>query len=43
MKFVPRFARRFTGIVAPGAFTVAWRAVAEDGHRTQGHYLFNVK
>jgi methionine-rich copper-binding protein CopC len=31
------------GDLAPGAYTVAWVAVAEDGHRTQGHYVFNVK
>lgn len=27
----------------PGAYTVSWVAVAADGHRTQGHYTFNVK
>ena len=27
----------------PGDYTVAWVAVAEDGHRTQGHYRFTVK
>lgn len=27
----------------PGAYTVSWVAVAADGHRTQGHYAFNVK
>jgi methionine-rich copper-binding protein CopC len=27
----------------PGAYTVSWVAVAVDGHRTQGHYTFNVK
>lgn len=31
------------GDLASGAYTVAWVAVAEDGHRTQGHYAFNVK
>ncbi|MGF6779386.1 copper homeostasis periplasmic binding protein CopC [Paraburkholderia sp. GAS334] len=29
--------------VTPGAYTVAWVAVASDGHRTQGHYTFTVK
>ncbi|WP_028225215.1 copper resistance CopC family protein [Paraburkholderia ferrariae] len=27
----------------PGVYTVAWVAVADDGHRTQGHYTFTVK
>jgi methionine-rich copper-binding protein CopC len=27
----------------PGAYAVAWVAVAADGHRTQGHYKFTVK
>lgn len=27
----------------PGVYTVSWVAVAADGHRTQGHYTFNVK
>ena len=38
--------RRMTvevGNLAPGAYTVAWVAVAEDGHRTEGRYAFNVK
>ena len=26
-----------------GTYTVSWVAVAADGHRTQGHYAFNVK
>jgi copper resistance protein C len=26
-----------------GTYQVEWTAVADDGHRTQGHYLFNVK
>ncbi|TCG05251.1 copper resistance protein [Paraburkholderia steynii] len=26
-----------------GIYTVAWVAVAKDGHRTQGHYTFTVK
>ncbi|MEX3845499.1 copper resistance protein CopC [Paraburkholderia sp. BR10882] len=26
-----------------GEYTVAWVAVADDGHRTQGHYTFTVK
>lgn len=29
--------------LTPGNYTVAWVAVAEDGHRTQGHYTFTVK
>jgi copper resistance protein C len=29
--------------LAPGDYSVAWVAVAEDGHRTQGHYSFTVK
>jgi methionine-rich copper-binding protein CopC len=31
------------GDLAPGAYTVTWVAVADDGHRTQGHYVFNVQ
>lgn len=31
------------GTLAVGAYQVEWTAVAEDGHRTNGHYLFNVK
>lgn len=31
------------GNLTAGAYTVAWVAVAEDGHRTQGRYVFNVK
>lgn len=27
----------------PGGYTVSWVAVAVDGHRTHGHYAFNVK
>ncbi|WP_347557732.1 copper homeostasis periplasmic binding protein CopC [Robbsia sp. KACC 23696] len=27
----------------PGAYTVHWVAVADDGHRTQGDYGFTVK
>ncbi|MEM5425867.1 MULTISPECIES: copper resistance CopC family protein [Paraburkholderia] len=27
----------------PGVYTVSWVAVAADGHRTQGHYMFTVK
>ncbi len=26
-----------------GAYQVEWTAVADDGHKTNGHYLFNVK
>jgi copper resistance protein C len=29
--------------LTPGVYSVAWIAVAEDGHRTQGHYSFTVK
>ncbi|MGA7779978.1 MAG: copper resistance protein CopC [Paraburkholderia sp.] len=29
--------------LTPGDYKVAWVAVAEDGHRTQGHYTFTVK
>ena len=29
--------------LAPGEYSVAWVAVADDGHRTQGHYTFTVK
>ena len=29
--------------LASGSYTVKWVAVAEDGHRTQGHYTFTVK
>lgn len=29
--------------LAPGAYTVAWVAVASDGHRTQGRYTFTLK
>jgi copper resistance protein C len=31
------------GTLAPGKYTVAWVAVATDGHRTQGRYTFSVK
>ncbi|CAN7294364.1 copper homeostasis periplasmic binding protein CopC [Caballeronia sp. LjRoot31] len=31
------------GDLKTGAYQVEWTAVADDGHRTQGHYLFNVK
>lgn len=31
------------GPLKPGAYSVAWVAVAADGHRTQGHYNFLVK
>jgi copper resistance protein C len=27
----------------PGGYAVAWTAVATDGHRTQGHYMFMVR
>jgi methionine-rich copper-binding protein CopC len=29
--------------LTPGVYTVSWIAVADDGHRTQGHYTFTVK
>ncbi|MCX4146277.1 copper resistance protein CopC [Paraburkholderia madseniana] len=29
--------------LTPGDYSVAWVAVAEDGHRTQAHYSFTVK
>jgi methionine-rich copper-binding protein CopC len=29
--------------LSSGVYTVAWVAVAADGHRTQGHYTFTVK
>jgi methionine-rich copper-binding protein CopC len=29
--------------LTPGVYSVAWVAVAADGHRTQGHYSFTVK
>ncbi|ABO56344.1 copper homeostasis periplasmic binding protein CopC [Burkholderia vietnamiensis] len=29
--------------LAAGTYTVAWVAVASDGHRTQGRYTFTVK
>jgi methionine-rich copper-binding protein CopC len=29
--------------LSPGEYSVAWIAVADDGHRTQGHYTFTVK
>jgi copper resistance protein C len=28
--------------VAPGSYTVKWAVVAEDGHRTEGSYIFTV-
>lgn len=31
------------GDLKMGPYQVKWTAVADDGHRTQGHYLFNVK
>jgi len=31
------------GELRSGPYTVAWVAVAADGHRTEGHYVFNVK
>ncbi|SOE82386.1 hypothetical protein SAMN05446927_5716 [Caballeronia arationis] len=29
--------------LAPGVYTVAWVAVAADGHRTQGHFTFTAR
>lgn len=29
--------------LTPGKYSVVWIAVAADGHRTTGHYAFNVK
>ncbi|MEX3921072.1 copper resistance protein CopC [Paraburkholderia sp. BR10872] len=29
--------------LTPGVYTVSWVALADDGHRTQGHYAFTVK
>jgi copper resistance protein C len=29
--------------LTPGVYSVAWVAVADDGHRTQGHYSFTLK
>ena len=29
--------------LAAGTYTVAWVAVASDGHRTHGHYAFTLK
>jgi copper resistance protein C len=29
-------------VLKPGTYQVEWTAVADDGHRTQGHYMFNV-
>ncbi|MDB5789022.1 copper homeostasis periplasmic binding protein CopC [Caballeronia mineralivorans] len=31
------------GDLKTGTYQVEWTAVADDGHRTQGHYPFNVK
>ena len=32
-----------TGTLAPGKYTVAWHAVGDDTHRTEGKYNFEVK
>jgi len=32
-----------TGALAPGKYTVAWHAVGDDTHRTEGKYNFEVK
>jgi hypothetical protein len=32
-----------TGTLAPGKYTVAWHAVGDDTHRTEGRYNFEVK
>jgi hypothetical protein len=39
----PRHMSVAVGDLASGAYTVAWVAVADDGHRTHGQYTFNVK
>ena len=31
------------GTLAPGKYTVAWHAVGDDTHRTEGKYNFEVK
>jgi methionine-rich copper-binding protein CopC len=31
------------GVLSSGTYRVNWTAVADDGHRTQGHYNFKVK
>jgi methionine-rich copper-binding protein CopC len=31
------------GDLKPGTYQVEWTALADDGHRTQGRYMFNVK
>ncbi|RKP49480.1 copper resistance CopC family protein [Trinickia fusca] len=44
--FDPANAKRMSvrlAALAPGVYSVAWVAVAADGHRTQGHYTFTVK
>jgi copper resistance protein C len=30
-------------VLTAGVYSVAWIAVADDGHRTQGHYKFTVR
>jgi copper resistance protein C len=32
-----------TGPLSPGAYTVAWHALAKDGHKTKGSYTFTIK
>lgn len=32
-----------SGPLAPGAYAVAWHALATDGHKTSGTYTFTVK
>jgi hypothetical protein len=32
-----------TGALARGLYTVAWHALANDGHKTHGTYSFTVK
>jgi hypothetical protein len=32
-----------TGALQPGLYTVAWHALANDGHKTHGTYSFTVK
>ncbi|CAN7328216.1 copper homeostasis periplasmic binding protein CopC [Phyllobacterium sp. LjRoot231] len=32
-----------TGNLEPGVYTVDWRALSSDGHKTKGSYTFTVK
>jgi copper resistance protein C len=31
------------GALAPGKYTVTWRALSADGHKTQGAFVFTVR